>query len=252
MTTSDLQQFPDILFPNSTTKWKGYTTVDYGVNDAFDITVENEMLENKSRKNSEAAFNSNERYKPVNLCLPLTSPNDIGSSPLEEIRDFSIFQHEYDIYHVGKHVKTNKHAQLNNFFVDHKDLVVGEILDNLDQTSLDLLYRGFHPLAYAYDIPLSYSKRIHRPDDHRKFFNEHSHAKRSALVRFSNKQSLESRNFVKKLDVLLDTIFEIPRSILLDYLDEELVMKYDELTQNFDVGNCLAKYKNCLIYPKGL
>ena len=248
MATSDLQQFPDILFPNSATKWKGYTTVDYGVNDAFDITVENELLESKSRKILEAACVSNERHKPVNSCLPLTNPNNIGSSPLEEIRDYSILQHEYDIYHIGNHVKTNNYAQLNNFFVDHKDLLVGEILGDLNQTSLDLLCRAFHPLPYAYDIPLSYSKRIRRPDDHRKFFNEHAHAKRSALLRFSKKQ----RNFVKKLDALLDTIFEIPKSILLDYLDEELVMKYDELAQNFDAGNCLANYKNCLVYPTGL
>ena len=242
-----------MLFPNSSTKWKGLTVVDYGVNDVFDIDVEDGKINCDSRRNVGRVDDDHDKYKPVGTCLPLTKPNSVGNLPVtEEIRDFSICQHEYNVHYIGREVKTNNRAQLNRLFIDHPELLLGTILDEMNQDQLDLLLRNFHPLKYACDVPILYSKRLYPPGDSRRFFNERSQAQKLALLRFSNKRPLESRMFVKKLDSLLDTIFEIPSSILLDYLDEGLIMKYDELIDNYHIGNHLAHYKNYLIHPEGL
>ena len=246
----DTRRFPDALFPKSSTKWKGNTVVDLGVNDAVDIDVAEQQIKIHSRKAFE--IDDCEKYRPCDTSLPLANPNNIGKfSTAEEIRDYAICQHERNVHVVGREVKTNNKAQINKLLIDNPEMLLGSIMNEMKQPNLDLLSRNFHPLKYACDVPVSYKKWIRPPDDYKKFFKEKSHAMKHAFVRFSNKRPLESKDFVKKLDDLSDAIFEIPRSILLDYLDEELVMKYDELTKNHHLGNCLAKNKDYLIYPKG-
>ena len=242
-----------MLFPNSTTRLKGHTVVDYGVSDAFDIGVENETITRNARNSVGKLGTEYTLHRPVGTCLPLMKPNNIENLPVaEELTDFSICQHDYSLHRVGREVKTNSKAQMNKFLHDNEDLLLGTFLDEMSPAHRELLYRNFHPLKYAFDIPFTYGKRKFQPLDHRQHFKDKSHAKRYAMFRFATKRPLESQLFIRKLDQLLETISEIPRSILLDYLDEELVMKYDELTENFHIGNCLAQYKNCLIHPKGL
>lgn len=250
---SDLQQFPGSLFPGSSTKLKGKSVIDYGVSDVVDICMDDQRLEIYPKLNAKPFNVGYRRLTPIGTCLPLILPNDVGNLPIyEEINDVSICQHEHHTHAIGTTLKTTKTAQLNRLLIDHPELLIGSIIDELDQSQIDMLHRSFHPLVYGCDVPMTYSKRVHRLRDFKKFFKDTSQTRKRAMVRFSYRRPLESKHFIKELNELWDAIFEMPNSLLLDYLEEELVMKYDDITANHQLGNCLASYKDFLIYPTGM
>ena len=246
------KDFPAFLFPRSCTRWKGHSVVDYGVNDSVNIKTWDDDLQIDSRKSFRGSKEFKIYYESASPCLPLSTPNDVGKFPVaEEVKDFWISPHECKSDVIGKMIQTPSVQHLNKLFIDYPELLIGNIINEINHNEKDLLSRHFHPLKYGYDVPCHYKKLKRQPMNYREFFKYSEISQRRIMGRFSLKKPSDWKPYIKQLDDLLGTISEIPRDLLLDYLDEELIEKYDMLTTNYNLGNCLACSDNLLIHPKG-
>ncbi|XP_065067138.1 uncharacterized protein LOC135692769 [Rhopilema esculentum] len=252
MQQRDSISFPFPLFTKINATWKGQSVVDFGTNDGIDIDFSIDSgIQVTSRKTSGGRC---KRYLAQNTCFPLMPPNEIEVSQIiEDVRDVWACPHDTCAERTASNLQTTNLGQLNMLFKDHPELLIGTTLDELKGFDMDILHRQFHPLKYAYDTIMILNRRQVPPENFREFYRQSNTRKTRTMTRFTRNDThaLENRHFVKRLDETLETIFEIPRGLLLDLLDEELVSKYDLITENEHLGNCLSNCEDLLIYPKG-
>ena len=247
------REFPAFSFPGSSTKTKGHTVVDYGLNDVLDIDVNNQKVETTSRKCVRKL--PGDQYKPTSCCFPLKNPNEARNGPVfEEMLDSWISPHAQNPYIIGRTFKTSNNQHLDKLFADHPDLIIGNLISEMTNSQINLLSRNFHPLKFSFDIWHKLHARSKPPENCREYFKQSWRMQKNTMSRFSSynrKKNQVARNYLKDMDGLLDALFEIPRDLLLDYLDESHTDRIELLTENYHLGNCLAACDNFLMYPQG-
>ncbi len=244
------EEFPLFYLPKNSTQHKGQTVVDYGIDDAIDININDQDIEYFSRKSHRSSKTNPNENSSKKRCFPLSHPNTQTRLPVyEEQADCWICPHAWfpNSNNIEKTLRTPSQQQIDRLLLDHPDLLIGSYLDEMNNKSLGTLGRHFHPLKYSFDIALKYNTFRTRPKDYISYFHDHF---KSCTKRYHFK--LPNRyGFLKKLDGILDTIYDVPREVLLDCLDEGLTEQYDLLNENHHLGNCMAFLDDCVLYPQG-
>ncbi len=154
---------------------------------------------------------------------------------------------------MNNYIKTTNKQQLNRLFTDDPELLIGSISDQMTLEDKQILGRHFHPLRYSYDIALRYGSRTHRRkpsklEDYRLMFKDEL----LYQARRYDKKFTSNLKFLENFDKLMGTLLEIPRELLLDYLDEGLIDQYELIMENLHLGNCLSLCEDYILYPKGV